>query len=151
VIVVKSDLHAWTAGAMLAAQPARTTRVSENAMTGAFSAMLSIRGNPSGAVTRNRWTADLASATPRIPPNTSTGAASAIACATNRLREAPSASRIANSPLRELARAENSVDRFTQAMSRRNETAPSRRIKVDRTSRTASASIESTVMPALPP
>src|SRR5205823_13621490 len=46
VMVVTSDPHAWTAGAILAAQPARASKVSENATTGALSAMLSTRGNP---------------------------------------------------------------------------------------------------------
>ena len=122
-------------------------------MTGALSEMFSTRGNPAGAAATNARTAHVARATPRIPPNNNIGVASATDCAINRVREAPSARRTANSPLRAVARVPKRLDRFTQAMSRRNETAPWRRVSTGRTSRTASSSIESTVMlaPALLP
>ena len=126
----------------------------EKATTGALSETFSTRGNPVGAAATNARTAQVAKATPNAPPNNNIGVASATDCAIKRAREAPSASRTANSPLRAVARVPKRVDRFTQAMSRRNETAPWRSVSTGRTSRTASSSIESTVMPApalLPP
>ena len=132
-VCCSSGDEARIAGTSPKTTPVRRETATVKTTTFASSPISSARGSwPPASCTRRR-TPTCATPTPNAPPIVASTKLSVNSWRTMRPRAAPSATRIASSRSRAVARASNRLARFTDAMSSTNPTAPSSTSKLART------------------